>query len=190
MQRLSVVAPRRLAITAYLNVAAVLGDKPTDAEKLAFWALGDVNKDGVIDFADLTTIADAYGSAPGSPNWNPDCDLNQDGKVDMFDMAMASVNYGKTIKTANPIDVDVKISGPGINKTVKTPATVTLTSEGTYTLICGGQTKIVKVTVYDDGKTWDTIFYLTELPGEFPWWIFGLLAAGVVLAVVVSGKAG
>jgi hypothetical protein len=37
----------------------------------------------------------AYGSAAGSPNWNPACDLNGDGKVDVKDLAILAKNYGK-----------------------------------------------------------------------------------------------
>lgn len=71
-----------------------------------FHRLGDVNRDGVIDDKDLALLRAAYGSTPGMPNWNPDCDLNGDGKVDLKDLAIASKNYGLRyedwVKTVKP----------------------------------------------------------------------------------------
>jgi hypothetical protein len=37
--------------------------------------LGDVNGDRVINIADVTAISHAYGTHPGSPNWNPEADI-------------------------------------------------------------------------------------------------------------------
>jgi hypothetical protein len=64
-----------------------------------FHRMGDVNRDGYIDDADMQLLRKAYGSRPGSPNWNPDCDLNGDGKVDILDVTKAAGNYGKDIFT-------------------------------------------------------------------------------------------
>jgi len=57
---------------------------------------GDINCDGVIDLYDLTAWANAFGSQPGYPNWNPLADLNQDEIVDIFDAVIIAINYGKT----------------------------------------------------------------------------------------------
>jgi len=70
----------------------------TPADREAFHKMGDVNRDGIIDAQDLSLLSAAYGSKPGDPNWNPDCDLNGDGKVDGKDNAIASKNYGLTIE--------------------------------------------------------------------------------------------
>lgn len=169
-------------ITVNLNVSAVLGAKPTDVEKEAFWSLGDVNRDGAIDFEDLSIMRDALESIPGDPNWNPDCDLNKDGIIDIYDLSIVSAHYGNIIKEAGPVAVDVRITGPGIDQTVKTPSTVTLTSTGTYTLTCGGQTKTFKLLETDDGETYDIIFYLTEIPkAEFPWLIPALMLGAIAI---------
>jgi len=61
-----------------------------------FHAMGDVNWDGYIDATDLDLVKAAFGSKPGMPNWNPDCDLNGDGVVDVEDVTIVSVNFGKT----------------------------------------------------------------------------------------------
>ena len=58
--------------------------------------LGDVNGDGSVDASDLLDLSKAYGSEPGDPNWDPDCDFNWDNKVDASDLFDLSKNYGKT----------------------------------------------------------------------------------------------
>ena len=46
----------------------------------------DLNNDGVVDFADLPPIQDAFFSIDVDPNWNPDADLNGDGVIDFADL--------------------------------------------------------------------------------------------------------
>jgi hypothetical protein len=48
-----------------------------------------------VDGRDLTIIALALGSSPGSPNWNPAADINGDNKVDAKDIILAAKNFGK-----------------------------------------------------------------------------------------------
>lgn len=62
-----------------------------------FHKLGDINRDGVIDQADLALLQASWGSKSGDPNWNPDCDLNGDGVVNVLDLGILSRNYGKDI---------------------------------------------------------------------------------------------
>jgi YVTN family beta-propeller protein len=57
---------------------------------------GDVNFDGKVNLADLLIITKALGSTPGTPRWNPNCDLNGDGKVTLQDLGIALQNFGKT----------------------------------------------------------------------------------------------
>jgi hypothetical protein len=190
LQRLGYVIRRRgLAIAVQINVVAVIGSKPTDDEKSAFELLGDVNGDEVIDFADISAVEDAFGAVPGDSNWDPKCDLNGDGIINMQDLGIVTRNYGLTIKTGSPIKANVTITGPGINTTLQTPTTVTLASEGMYKLICGGQIKTINLTIYHDGDTYDCIFYFTEIPQEFPWWIVALGGAiALVLLIPAMGR--
>jgi hypothetical protein len=58
--------------------------------------LGDVNGDGVVNLADLIAWDAAYGSTPGSPNWNPQADILGDGVVDKADGICIIENYGNT----------------------------------------------------------------------------------------------
>jgi parallel beta-helix repeat protein len=57
--------------------------------------LGDVNGDGRVDLRDLALVARAFGSTPGSPNWNPACDFYGDGTVNMKDIALVARNFGQ-----------------------------------------------------------------------------------------------
>ena len=57
----------------------------------------DVNGDGVVNMADVVLVLLAFGSTPGSPNWNPRCDITQQGKVDMSDVVIVLENFGEHV---------------------------------------------------------------------------------------------
>jgi len=57
---------------------------------------GDVNKDGIVDVADLTIVSLAYGSLQGEPDYNPEADINKDGIVDMKDLSTVARHLGET----------------------------------------------------------------------------------------------
>jgi hypothetical protein len=59
-------------------------------------AVGDLNKDGSVDIYDAIILANAYGSAPTSSNWNVAADINSDKNVDIYDAIILANNYGKT----------------------------------------------------------------------------------------------
>ncbi len=50
--------------------------------------LADLNKDGKIDIADFTLLANAYGTATGQSGFDERADINKDGKVNIADLAM------------------------------------------------------------------------------------------------------
>lgn len=56
---------------------------------------GDINNDGKVDMKDIATIAAAFGSKPGSGNWNPAADLKFDGKINIKDISVAARNFGQ-----------------------------------------------------------------------------------------------
>ncbi|MEM2255174.1 MAG: CARDB domain-containing protein, partial [Candidatus Bathyarchaeia archaeon] len=56
--------------------------------------MGDINGDGLVDITDIAAVSDAYGSAPGAPNWNPAADVNQDELIDVEDVALVSSKFG------------------------------------------------------------------------------------------------
>jgi hypothetical protein len=55
----------------------------------------DFNGNFKVGPSDFALIAAAYGSVPGSLNWNPNCDVNNDKKVGPYDFAILSLDYGK-----------------------------------------------------------------------------------------------
>jgi parallel beta-helix repeat protein len=58
--------------------------------------LTDLNTDGKVNILDITLIAQAFGSSPGSPRWNPVCDLDRNGQVNIIDLTMIAKDFGKT----------------------------------------------------------------------------------------------
>jgi hypothetical protein len=66
-----------------------------------------------VNWKDILLILQAMGSTPGSPRWNPNCDLNHNNKVDLGDLAIALRNYGKTSQW-----VDITIYVDTVNQIV------------------------------------------------------------------------
>jgi parallel beta-helix repeat protein len=60
------------------------------------YIVGDTNHDGIVNNLDLLALALAYGSVPGSLNWNVRADLNDDHIVNVVDLFNLAKNYGKT----------------------------------------------------------------------------------------------
>jgi len=59
--------------------------------------LGDINGDGQVDIFDIVLAADAYGTVPGDPLWNPDADVAPIyGKIDIFDIVTVGSKYGQS----------------------------------------------------------------------------------------------
>ena len=56
---------------------------------------GDVNGDRKVDIKDIYACILAFGTKPGKPKWNPNCDINNDLVVDMKDIYTAIRNFGK-----------------------------------------------------------------------------------------------
>ncbi len=55
-----------------------------------------------VDSFHLSRMDEAYGSSPGSDNWNPSADVNHDGVVDVKDLALVSKQgYSRKWKKSN-----------------------------------------------------------------------------------------
>jgi hypothetical protein len=50
----------------------------------------------MIDISDILGTALAFGSTPGKPRWNPNCDLDENGIVDISDILEVALHYGET----------------------------------------------------------------------------------------------
>jgi len=55
---------------------------------------GDCDGDGDVDVFDAIIIVNAFGSAPGDPNWDERADFDDDGDVDVFDVIVLVNNFG------------------------------------------------------------------------------------------------
>jgi DMSO/TMAO reductase YedYZ molybdopterin-dependent catalytic subunit len=56
----------------------------------------DLNGDGRIDLQDLRTVAAAFGSKPGDPEWNEVADLDGNGWTNIVDVTLIAKDYGRT----------------------------------------------------------------------------------------------
>lgn len=84
-----------MAAVKFLPYETDIADNAMDGGTVIVAMVGDVNADGKVDIKDVYKVAQAYGSFPGHPKWNPICDINNDGKVDMKDYYIVCKNYGK-----------------------------------------------------------------------------------------------
>ncbi len=57
---------------------------------------GDVDQDGVVDIIDLSIMALAFQSTPGTPHWVPHADVDGNGVVDIIDVSIAAALFDKT----------------------------------------------------------------------------------------------
>jgi hypothetical protein len=80
-----------------LGLAEVYNCGPTtvyaDSCRILRFPPWDINQDGTVNISDLSILAKAYGSTPGSSKWNPAADINAHGKVDISDLAMLAKHY-------------------------------------------------------------------------------------------------
>ncbi len=57
----------------------------------------DLNTDGVINMADISIVAMAFGTIPDDLNWNEMTDLDKNGEINIIDVSMVALDYGKTV---------------------------------------------------------------------------------------------
>jgi parallel beta-helix repeat protein len=87
--------------TISVAIDPVSGESDTaDNEFRDCWVLitspGDINADQVVDIFDCASVALAFGSRPGDPNWSPNADINNDGIVDIFDIVVVALHFGES----------------------------------------------------------------------------------------------
>lgn len=57
--------------------------------------IADVNRDGIVDMADITILIMKFMVSEGDPGWNPNYDLNGDKTIDMADITIALNDFLK-----------------------------------------------------------------------------------------------
>ena len=58
--------------------------------------IGDINGDGRVNIFDAVILCLAWGSDPGSANWNVAADINHNEAVDIYDAMRISLHWGET----------------------------------------------------------------------------------------------
>ena len=51
--------------------------------------------DGVVNIRDISVVAKAFGSTPGMPLWNANCDVNNDGIINIRDISIVAKHFGQ-----------------------------------------------------------------------------------------------
>jgi len=62
---------------------------------VGFFPAWDINQDGRVDMRDISLVARAYDTTPGSPYWNSQADLNNDATVNMTDIGIVAYHFGE-----------------------------------------------------------------------------------------------
>jgi hypothetical protein len=73
----------------------VLAGNLSAATSVVLTIPGDINGDFKVTMDDVMALLYAFGSTPGKPNWNPNCDIDGNGRVDMGDVIIALRNFGR-----------------------------------------------------------------------------------------------
>ena len=87
-------------ITAVADISPEIDDNLTNnvlqsPSTMSVRIFGDLNGDCKVDVGDVAIVAQAFGSTPSRPRWNPDANLNGDGRVDITDIALIAKHFGQ-----------------------------------------------------------------------------------------------
>ena len=89
---------------------------------------GDLNSDDIVDIFDMVTVAIAFGSTIGAPNYDLLADLDFDFDIDIFDVVLVATKFGNiyyyaTVTVEGTIALDVEIEEDTPNYLVTVPPT-------------------------------------------------------------------
>ena len=87
-----------------LFVSQTLGNGGTGTTTLPTSA--DVNKDGVVNSADINFMNTFIGTTAGTPDFKPSLDFNGDGKIDATDAALFQVIYNQATQPTKSADLN------------------------------------------------------------------------------------
>jgi hypothetical protein len=74
---------------------AEIPDFPWNDQELMRWLKCDINNDFKVDMKDIGMVIAAFGSIPGSSNWNRQADVTEDWTVDMTDVGKVVRHFGE-----------------------------------------------------------------------------------------------
>jgi len=57
----------------------------------------DLNQDGIVNIADVSIVAVAYGTKEGDENYNSIADLDDNKQINIVDVSLVALDYGKTV---------------------------------------------------------------------------------------------
>lgn len=87
--------------TIFANASQVSGETETDDNTLTcliqISITGDINSDGTVNILDVASVAKAYNSRPGDPEWDNNFDVNEDRAINILDIATVAKEYGKSL---------------------------------------------------------------------------------------------
>ena len=69
----------------------------THSIKIRLTVLGDITGDRKVDVKDVALASSAYGSTPGSAEWEPLADIDKNYKIDVRDIALIASSYGEQL---------------------------------------------------------------------------------------------
>jgi len=72
----------------------VLKHDPETNVEMGLMRVGDMSNDNLVNVEDFNLLRNAFGSAPGSANYDPRADLSGDVKVDGSDFNLLRLNFG------------------------------------------------------------------------------------------------
>ena len=78
---------------------------PVHGDTIESYLRGDVNRDGIVNIIDLTTVAQHFGETITSP-LDPNPDVNGDGIVDILDLVIVGRDYGRKANRSPVIELD------------------------------------------------------------------------------------
>jgi hypothetical protein len=70
-----------------------LQDDPAIEYEPISWLAGDITGDGVVDWFDVTALADAWLATTGAPNWNSRANMATDAIINFRDFAVLAQNW-------------------------------------------------------------------------------------------------
>jgi hypothetical protein len=87
----------------------------------------DVNRDGLVNMADVEILRLAWGSRIGDINFDPRCDFNEDGIINIKDGALIGIHWTRLLKARVfifPQTLNLKSRGNWITCIILLPANV------------------------------------------------------------------